>query len=94
MTLRTTPRPSLCAGRRPGDWSGLACAHLDSACALHGEASPAAFATRSAPGARRPTLDPTLPCRPDHTPRPAARPGPAFNPHSGSPAPRFCPPDL
>ena len=37
MTLRTTPQPSLCAGRSPGDRSGLARAHLEPGGGLHWE---------------------------------------------------------
>jgi hypothetical protein len=94
MTLRTTPRPSPCAGRVPGDWSGLSRARLDPAGDLPWEALPAVSTTASAPAARRPNTDPRPPCRRDRTPDPVVLPGSAFNPHSGSPAPRFCPTDL
>ena len=94
MSLRTTPRPSLCAGRSPDDRSGLARAPLDPACELPWEVLPRASATATAPPARRPLIAPSPSCRPDRTPRPVVLPGPPFNPHSRSPAPRFCPTDL
>lgn len=94
MILRTTPRPSLCTGRSPSDRSGLVRAHLARARDLHWEALSPASATATATPARRPLIAPSPSCRPDHTPRPVVLPGPPFNPHSRSPAPRFCPTDL
>jgi len=94
MILCTTPRPSLCTGRSPSDRSGLARAHLARARDLHWEALSPASATATATPARCPLIAPSPSCRPDHTPRPVVLPGPPFNPHSRSPAPRFCPTDL
>lgn len=94
MTLRTTPRPSPCAGRAPGDRSGLSRARADPAWDLHWEASPAASAAAIAPPARRPLTDPSPSCRRDCTPQPVFAPRPGFNPHSSRPQPRFRPTDL
>jgi hypothetical protein len=94
MTLRTTPRPFLCAGRSPSDRSGLARPRLDLARDIPWGALPPASATATAPPAHRPLITPSPLYRPDLTPRPVVLPGPSFNPHSGSPAPRFCPTDL
>jgi hypothetical protein len=71
MTLRTTPRPSPCAGRAPGDRSGLSRARPDPAWDLHWEASPAASAAAialpSTLPAHRP--EPVVPSRPHSTAR-------------------------
>jgi hypothetical protein len=94
MTLRTTPRPFLCAGRSPGDRSGLARAPRARARAMPWGTLPLASATATAPPTHRPLIAPSPLYRPARTPRPVVLPGPSFKPHSGSPAPRFCPTDL
>lgn len=82
------------AGLLARDWSGLPTAPLGDARRLRWKTSPAGSPTTPARSSPYTSSDTRALCHRDDAPRPVSAPCPAFNLHSATPGPRFCPTDL